>query len=176
MQKKSSHTPGLICDFCHEPKVSTKHKIKCDLCAGVLCKDCVKYLEESFFSFLKIVPDELGHITYCWGCYEKHVEPAMKSYLETMEQAKEVYVFKKNEKHVPVMKRARNSINAQDCPDKAEAILRLAFFAAEENYNAVIEINLSCKKIRTNGYQKSSFSATGVPAQIRVSGLRDNIS
>jgi len=129
-------------------------------------------LDESFFSFLKNIPDELKHGTYCGACYDQKIQPAKETYLETMRRAKNIIIFDKKATQIPLIERARFKVAIDDCSDRKETILRLAFLAAEQSYNAVIEVEISSKKIRNAGYQKSSWSGTGFLAQIRTEGLK----
>jgi hypothetical protein len=124
----------------------------------------VQFLDGEFFSFLKIVPEDLKHPSYCGPCYDQKVVSSMESYLEIIERAKKMDIFYKNERNVPVIRRSNVKLSVNDCPDRKETLLRLAFLAAEQSYSAVVGVDLSSKKILTAGYQKSNWSATGFPA------------
>ena len=93
--------------------------------------------------------------------------PALDSYLETMNRAKELYIFEKKIKSVPLIMCSKQKVSVEDCPDRKETILRLAFLAVEQSFNAVTEVQIICKKVRTNGYQTSLWSASGFPARVR---------
>lgn len=114
----------------------------------------------------------MRHTTYCWNCFEQKVAPAKESYLEIMRRARQVYIFRKKEKEIPLIRREKVLLTVKDCADQKETILRLAFKAAERNMNAVVQVEENVKTVRVGGYQKSSWSATGFPAEIRVAGLR----
>jgi len=107
------------------------------------------------------------------SCFQDRVLPAQKSYLEKMEAAKGVYVFFKKH-HIPLVKRSKNLVSVKDCPDKEEALLRLAFQAVEQGFNALIEANLVSKKVFVNAYQSLNWNASAYPAEIRAESLEEN--
>ena len=74
--------------------------------------------------------------------------------------------FKTQRKEVPLIRRAKEAFRIEECLDRDETILRLAFLAAREGYNAVIEVEVLAEKIRMGSYQTSKWSGTGVAAQI----------
>lgn len=122
---------------------------------------------------MKTIPDELSRGTYCPSCYEQKVLSAKKPYLEMMERAKEVYLFFK--KHsVPLIRRSKNLLSVENCPDRNELLLRLAFFAAEQSFNALVDVKVVSEKVFVNNYQSLIWSGTAFPAQIRVAGLEEN--
>ncbi|EKD42070.1 MAG: hypothetical protein ACD_73C00346G0002 [uncultured bacterium] len=166
----------LVCFSCGQSKATLKKDLHCGICQVLLCKDCTQFLEDSFFSFLKKVPDDLAHTTYCVACYEQKVAPSIAPYEEIMARAKDIYVFYKQDKNIPIIRSSKNKLIVADCPDRRETILRLAFFAAEQSSNAIIQVDLIPKKIRIDGYQTTSWSGTGFPAMIRESRLVENIS
>lgn len=85
-----------------------------------------------------------------------------------MERAKSVYFFFTTQKMnlLPLLGKAKEGISVKNCADRNETILRLAFLAAQLNYNAVILAEVKSEKIRNEGYQKSSWSGVGVPANV----------
>ena len=121
-----------------------------------------------FFSFLKLVPPELTHPTYCGSCFDQHVAVAKSSYLEVMALADKVVIFYKKERNVPVSRQSKTQLQIKDCLDRDETLLRLAFFAAQQKFNAVIHVELVPEKIRINGYQRTHWHATGFPAMLEI--------
>jgi hypothetical protein len=165
-----THPSPLLCSACLQPKASLKNNLHCGLCEKRLCKDCIQFVEESSFSFLNVVPDALKRGAYCAVCYDQTVAPARESYFETLERAKQVYVFFKKD-HIPLLHRSKTPVTVQDCPDREQALLRLAFFAAEQSFNALVEAKLVSKKVYVRGYQSLRWSGTAFPAQVRTEGL-----
>lgn len=47
------------------------------------------------------------------------------------------------------MSRKKQLVTVTDCSDKEEAVLKLAFLAANQNLNALIDADICSKKIRT---------------------------
>jgi hypothetical protein len=124
------------------------------MCEGPLCVKCDQFLKEGSFSFYTVVPDELKHTHYCTVCYTTHVEPAFESYNALMEKAKGLYFF-----------------FVENCPDRDETILRLAFIAAEQGYSAVIEAEVTSKKVRYEGWQKMMWSGVATPVFVDIEKL-----
>lgn len=152
-----------ICSVCRRPKAIRE----CELCEASLCKSCSLFLEGTTFSFLRKLPEVLSHTYYCGSCYDENIEPALTSYQETMELAKKAYFFFNTQKKaIPLLKKAKETLVVENCADRDEAILRLAFFAAQDGFNAVIEAEVISKKIRNEGYEKSSWRAVGVAALV----------
>ena len=119
----------------------------------------------------KIAP-ELQHTTYCSTCYDSTVAPALLKYEAIMEQAKNTMVFTKSQaKETRFIKRLENVVEVIDCPDHDEAVLRLAFFAAHLKYNAILDVDITSKKVRDGHYQTTVFSGTGMPADVHESHL-----
>ena len=157
-----------MCTACRKPKAA----LSCEICHDFICKNCAHYLENGTFSFLQEIPDELTHTYYCAPCFSTQVEPALESYHGVLERAKNVYFFFSSQKRSPpVIKRAREKIQVKECADRDETILRLGFFAAQQGFNGVIEADITCEKIRNEGYQKSRWQGTGIPANVDAERL-----
>jgi len=145
-----------------------KAPLSCGVCVNALCKSCAHFIEEEQFSFLAIKPEELAHTTYCQSCYTKHVEPAILGYEETMKKAREILVFEKKQgKETRLIRRIEDPVTVSDCEDYNETVLRLAFFAAQKGKNAIVDLEVKSKKVRTGSYQTSRYSGTAVPADVR---------
>lgn len=139
----------------------------CDVCQGFVCKDCVQFLEPSTFSFYHSIPEPLSHNRYCSRCYDTNVGPALALYEEILEKAKNIhFFFITRYKPVPLIRRHKEAVKVEECFDRDETILRLAFFAAELGYNAIVEAEVVSKKVRNQGYQKAIWHGKGVPALI----------
>jgi hypothetical protein len=159
---------NLECISCRR----TKPTRECESCQEPVCKDCVHFLEASTFSFLKKVPEELTHSYYCQACNDTILAPALESYNETMEQAKKVYFFFHTQrKHIPLKNKSKETYHVEECADRDETILRLAFFAAEHGYNAIVNAEVTSKKVRNEGYQKSAWKGLGYPANVDADKL-----
>ena len=151
------------CITCRKPKATHT----CDVCDEAICKKCLNILDLATFTFLKVLPPELKHTNYCGGCYDTLVAPALDSYNEIMERAEGAFVFFKTQrKEIPLIKKSKEVYRVLDCPDRDETILRLAFFATQAGFNAVIEVEASAEKVRNGAYQTSKWSGSGVGATV----------
>jgi hypothetical protein len=132
----------------------------------------VSFLDADAFAFREKVPAELGHTRYCGACHAAHVAPALDAYAETMERAREVFIFFKTQKHPPIaLRKAAAPARVTGCPDRDETILRLAFRAAEGGFNAVLGTEVVSEQVRNEGWQKSVWRGTGTPVEIDVAKL-----
>jgi len=155
------------CVTCRKPKAAFKHHSLCGICQRMSCKDCAQFLEDGAFSFLEKIPDELRHPAYCQACYDEKVAPELVRYAAAMERAKEVFVFYKKHDYLQVIRRSRKIVSVRECADRKEALLRLAFFAAQQSYNALINVELIAEKVQIAGYQTSNWTGTGLPADVK---------
>jgi hypothetical protein len=169
---QSAH-PDTLCASCRDSKANMKKELRCGLCQNFVCKDCAHPLKRLTFSFFKKIPDELSRDIYCEQCHNDTVAPALENYEKIMAQAKDVFIFEKTANSIPLIMRSKQKMTVSDCPDRKETILRLAFFAAERSFNAVVDVELTATKIRNYGYQTSSWSGFGFPARIRISAERE---
>ena len=113
------------------------------------------------------IPEALAHTFYCGRCHDDVLQPAFDEYNEVMERAKTCFVFFKTQrKEVPLIKKEREMLRVAECIDRDETILRLAFFAAQKDYNAVIDCLVESEKIRDGAYQTSKWYGTGTPALV----------
>ncbi len=154
----------MSCAFCSEAKAPHA----CGICKASLCKECLQYIDTNHFSFMSRVPAKLKLANYCLSCFEKEVLPEQAKYDELMERAKEVYFLTKAYPgYIRVLKRHTKRVDVKLCEDRRETILRLAFFAAELNFNAIIEGDVDSSKVRREGgYQLSTWSGSAMPAEI----------
>lgn len=153
----------MECVSCGKPKAV----LECEMCQEPLCKKCDQLLDPKTFSFLPKIPAELSHMHYCANCFDSTVAPELSTYEETMDRAKNSFVFFTTQrKETPLIRKARTTYQVIDCDDRDETILRLAFFAAQEDYNAIVEVEVNAEKIRKGAYQTSRWSGRAVGAQI----------
>ncbi len=141
----------------------------CECCGERACKSCQEFLPEGTFSFLSTVPETLRHSRYCRVCHEREVLPALDAYNESMEKARGLnFIFKGHGRAIPVLRRAQEAIRIEDCADRDETILRMAFRAVELGFNAVIEGVVTSEKVRNEGYQTSRWKGSCVPVELDV--------
>jgi hypothetical protein len=127
----------------------------------------VLFLDAQAFAFEKSIPPALTHTFYCTPCYDSNVAPVLEIYQSTLEQAKSVFIFFKTQRSgIPLIKKAKDSFLIKDCMDRDETIMRLAFFAAQRGYNAVVDTEAVSRKNRNGSYQNSIWTGSGTAAQI----------
>ncbi|MBC7742525.1 MAG: hypothetical protein H7061_10020 [Bdellovibrionaceae bacterium] len=158
----------LTCYLCHKPKAT----LYCGACTEAICKGCAQFLNDDTFSFLARIPASLKHTTYCEPCFHNTVEPELAAYNRILERAKNIMVFSKTQsKETRLIKRIEDPVKVIDCPDHDETILRLAFFAAQANYNAIVDVELVSEKVKNGSYQTSKWAGVAIPAQVNDAKL-----
>lgn len=146
----------------------SKSLLACGLCGDAVCKSCANFVEAESFSFYAQIPAELSHGVYCQSCFHATVMPAQEAYRELLERAREINVFLKNQgKETRLLKRVEKPVKVENCADREEAVLRLAFFAAQLGYNGLLDVELTSVKVREGSYQYLLWSGRGVPAAVR---------
>lgn len=145
----------------------TKSLLVCGCCQSSVCKNCAQFLAENQFSFLENQPDFLKHSAYCPDCYHSKVQPELDNYDQMMSQAKEILIFNKTQgKETRYIKRTEKPVKVLECTDYDETVLRLAFFAVQKKFNALVDLEITEKKVKTSGYQSTVFSGIAVPAHV----------
>jgi uncharacterized protein YbjQ (UPF0145 family) len=151
------------CTICNSPSAH----LSCGTCNTIICKSCAVFIDVNAFAFLEKVPEDLLKGTYCPPCYETSVAPAVDEYQQLLERAKQVNVyFKAQSKETRLMKRSNKPINIVACDDRDEAILRLAFLAAKDGYNALIDVDIKSEKVRDHAFQKLVWHASAIPVSL----------
>lgn len=149
------------CCSCFSPKAN----LVCGACNQKVCKKCAHFQEEGKFSFLPTVPAELKHLVYCTQCFDSIVAAPLEEYEQTMEKAKQINVFFKEQgKESRLLSRRADPIEVKECDDREETLMRLAFLAAQQDFDAIIDVDLSSKKVRVGGYQTLVWSGSAVPS------------
>lgn len=152
-----------VCITCGKPK----SHLECGICHEVVCKNCAQILPEDSFSFLPTIPAHLSIPLFCAPCFDQKVAADWKLYEDTMEMAKEVLVYyKKQGKETRLVKRFADPIQVISCQDHDETILRLAFLAAQNKFNALVDLEMNIVKVGAGSYQKNTYTATAIPAHI----------
>ena len=151
------------CCTCQKPKAT----LECGVCKDSVCKNCAQFLDEESFSFLAQIPADLAHSTYCIPCYDSKVATELEAYNEIMEQAKDIHVFEKDQgKETRFFKRLEKPVTVENCPDREETLLRLAFFAAKGGFNTIIDVNVHSAKVRSGSYQTLKWTGYGIPTTV----------
>lgn len=158
-----------VCKTCRKPKAN----YQCGLCGENVCKSCAQFLGDGF-SFLRKIPAELSHTTYCSSCFDEKVAAPLEAYNTTMAEAKEVMVFSKDQtKQTAHLRRREDPIVVEDCEDEDEIVVRLAFFAAEKKFNCLLDVHITHKKIIIGSHKKTIFNGTAIPTTIDPKAVRE---
>ena len=158
-----------ICTICQKPKA----KLECGICKEPICKNCTQFVDENYFSFCKVISKNLSFTSYCGTCFNQEVEPAIESYEQMMQKAREVSLFYKDQgKETRRMSRLERPIVIENCLDKDELILRLAFRAVEENFNTLVDVDLVSQKVKQGNYQHLIWKGTAVPISLEPEKLK----
>lgn len=153
----------FTCCTCQKPKAT----LECGICKDYVCKNCAHFLDDDSFSFMAQIPADLAHGTYCIPCFDSKVASELESYNETMEQAKNIHVFEKDQgKETRFFKRLEKPIKVENCPDRKETLLRLAFFAVKGGFNTLIDVDVTSAKIRSGTYQTQIWTGSGIPTTV----------
>ena len=152
-----------VCSHCS----AVKAPFECGICKKALCKNCQQAVDTHAFSFLTKIPAELKLGNACPNCFEEKVLPHKIIYDETMERAKDIYFLTNNYPgYVHVLQKHNKRVIIEKCVDRREMIMRMAFFAAELGFNAIIAADINNSKIRMGKYQSSTWSGSAIPANI----------
>lgn len=153
-----------ICYVCQKPKAT----LHCGICKEDLCKNCAQFTEPSEFSLLSPVPENLTHGTYCNPCFDAHVSEELSVYQDVVARAKEIHVFEKDQgKETRFFKRNEKPLKVENCADRDEALMKLAYMAAKGGFNTLVDVNVTPEKHHSGGtYQTHIWKGSGVPTTV----------
>ena len=159
----------ITCSCCFKPKAN----LHCALCNNDICKYCAQFIDENGFSFLRKIPADLQHTTYCPNCFDDKVAAAFNDYNETVEKSKEIYVFYKKEgKATRLLKRKEEPYKVDGCRDREEALMKMSFWAVKDECNALLDVELQNHKKIVDTYVTITWSGYAVPIFVTEDDLR----
>jgi hypothetical protein len=152
------------CAVCGGPKAPKT----CGLCEASICKTCQEILGSEAFLYMNPIPENLRHVSYCVRCYDEQVAAPLAAYEAMADKARNVYFLTQDYKgYVRIMSRHKIRISIDDCDDRRETILKLAYRAAELGFNAIIQSRVESVCVNApGGYQSSRWKASALPAII----------
>ncbi len=160
------------CSSCRKPKAP----YVCGLCSQHTCKSCTNFLGEDYFSYLKKVPEELKHTNYCMACFNDKIAAVKDEYDATMEKAKDIIIYSKDQaKLTRLLKPKLPPYEVDNCEDEQEALMRMSFFAVQDNFNCLMTVQLKHSKIIDGSHKKTIWSAVGTPITIDPTKIRGHI-
>ncbi len=144
-----------------------KPTLQCQVCKIALDKTQAQFVDEDTFAFLSHLPPGVSLGSYCFACFDQHVESELSGYNAKMELAKNINIFYLTQsKESRFVRRIEKPVKVENCLDRNELILRLAFRAVEANKNSLVDVDLLSTKIRNGRWQTSRWSGRGIPASI----------
>ncbi len=139
----------------------------CGLCQVHVCKKCLETPAGDAFLYLKKIPVELNHTCYCIHCWDAKVVPALADYELMAEKARNVYFLTEDYRgYVRVLRKHTKRVDIEDCDDRREIILKMAYMAAELGFNAIIQSRVESASVYINSYHSSRWKASALPAII----------
>ena len=162
-------TQMILCKTCKKPKAP----FQCGVCEDHICKSCAQFLDTEAFSFLKVIPAELTHPCYCYNCFDDKVSAPLADYNEILERARDIIIYTKDQtKLTRYLKRKEDAYHVDNCVDEEEAVMKMAFYAAQNNFNCLIDVQFTSKKVAVGSHKKSVCSGTAVPVTIDPEAIR----
>lgn len=151
-----------ICISCSKPKAT----FTCRICTEPVCKNCVQFVDVDRMSFYEAPANEEFSGEYCLTCFEASPAPALAEYDALMERARNVQVYGKEQgKETRLIKRSDRKFSVDDCADREETILRLAFFAAKEGFDTLVDLELVYTKTRDGSFKLAHWRGTATGAK-----------
>ncbi|MBY0315070.1 MAG: hypothetical protein K2Q26_06100 [Bdellovibrionales bacterium] len=151
------------CVTCLKPKATHQ----CGHCHSSVCKKCAHFSDVDDFAFLRKIPATLQHSAYCQTCYDNVVIPEKESYNKILEAARNIYVFFRGQgKEVRQLfiKRPEIVYEVEGCADYDETILRMAFYAVQDNFNVLVDVEVDSDKKYSGSYQTLKWHGKATPS------------
>jgi hypothetical protein len=161
-----------LCKTCRKPKAP----YECGLCHEHTCKSCTQFLTEDFSALRKGIPETLKHSSYCMNCFDENVAAPLADYQEKMEKAKEIILYSKEQsKLTRFLKRKTEPYKVADCEDEEEAVMKMSYYAVEDGFNCLIDLQYSTRKIIVGSHKKTLISATAMGITIDPNEIRGHL-
>ncbi|MFN3696374.1 MAG: hypothetical protein ACK4VO_02940 [Pseudobdellovibrio sp.] len=152
-----------VCPFCQK----SKNLQSCEACHEIVCKNCAQFVSEATFKFSQTLLQKKFHQVYCPTCFNNEVADHVNQYENTVEKAKEIAVFDISQsKETRLIKRLEKAFKLENETDEEDAIMKLAYLAAEKGFNAIIDVDIKPTKVRDGSYQTTIYTCTAIPAQV----------
>lgn len=141
--------------------------LTCVRCSGAVCKNCAHFISADDFLLAVACGETVPDGTFCHGCFLAEVDSALLAYQAAVKAAEDVFVYYRTEaKESYFIRRTERPLKTTETDDRTKAMLQLAYLTAKAGYNCLVDVQLNSKKKITQGYQKSFWSAIGIPAQV----------
>ena len=149
------------CSFCTKIKTAAT----CEQCNCIVCKKCSYFTDEMSFEYLSFLPEELQNKIFCPDCYNNGIDEKMELAQEHLEKARNVDVYLMNQtKETRLMDKRADPLFVTDCDSLEDALMHLAFLAAQLDYNTLINVDLKSRKEKISGnHKRLIWNGTGIP-------------
>ncbi len=159
-----SNSPCAICNASKAPNT-------CRSCDSSICKSCLEFVSDETFEFADYTEANSPIGSYCSSCYTTEIVPALETYNEILERAKEVTVFSADQgKETRLIKRSDLKFQIDECEDKDVLTMRLAYMAAKAGYNTLVDVDLVYSKVRDGSFKLSNWRGTATAANMTGRG------
>lgn len=152
---------------------SNKARLTCGVCQSYVCKSCVRFANEDDLAYLDTKPEYFSHGVFCPSCFEREIEPIVANYNEILARAEQVNIFYKTQsKESRFIRRIEKPIRVKNCVDRDETVMKLAFIAATQGFNIIVDVETISEKVQINKYQTSNWNGSGIPSHIDEEKLK----
>lgn len=155
---------GSSCCSCLKSNAS----FVCVGCNDNVCKKCAEFVTIENFLCLTEMPEGLTSGSYCPSCYETKAQAVLQEHNEMLDAAREVHVFFRGqgqERRSLFLRKNEAPIKVTDCLDADDVVLRLAFMAAKNNFNTIIDVEADSEKIHDGSYTILKWHGTAIPCR-----------
>lgn len=161
-----------VCKTCRKPKAP----YVCGLCSEHTCKACTQFMSEDFSALRKGVPDFLKHNSYCINCFDDQVAAPLSDYTGKMEKARDIIIYSKEQsKLTRFLKRKTEPYVVEGCEDEEEAVMKMSFYAVEDGFNCLIDLQYNSKKLIVGSHKKTLVGATAMGITIDPNEIRGHM-
>ncbi len=148
------------CTVCCKNKTA----LQCDQCSSASCKHCCYFIDENCFEFQSLLPEELQGKIFCPNCYHESISDKIELLQETLRAAKQMDIYGKEQSaETRLIRRQAKLLRIKDCDDRKEILIQLAFLAAQQGFNTLVDVDLRSTKVNNGSYVKTIWSGTASP-------------
>lgn len=151
------------CATCKGPKAT----LNCGVCDEKICKSCASFADELMVPLLEPMPSYFEHGVFCQSCFQTQIVGEIAEYAAILERAHLVDIFYKTQsKESRFVRRTEKPIRVKDCVDRDFTVLKLAFLAARDGFNILLDVEATSEKVRNGGWQTSNWQGVGTPGHV----------
>lgn len=126
-------------------------------------------MDDTEFDFSAVLPETLKDGIFCPACFHAHAEPVLDQYREHLEKARQVNTYDISQgNETSRIRRIEKPIKVENCGDKKEALMKLAFLAAQKGFDTLVDVDIQQEKVGTGTYKKLIWHGKAVPVDPKV--------